>query len=112
MSLPQRIAAYEDCFRIFDRAITRGARVAFATRGEAEYFAMRMQQARSLQRDESKQIYPSDDRRWGKSEYDKLVVRRAVEDDKGEWWIYIQRHDANILAVEDLEETDATLNLD
>lgn len=114
MSLPNRIAAYEDCFSIYERAAasSKGTRVAFASRGEAEYFAMRMQQARSLQRAESRQVYEPHDTRYDKSLYDSLIVRRAVEDDNGDWWVYIQRHESNILAIEDVENNDATADTD
>jgi len=105
MSLPQRIAAYGDCFTIYDKALASsgGARVAFATQGEAEYFAMRMQQARALKRAEARQIYKPTDKQYDKSEYDRLVVQRAVQDDAGEWWVYVKPTGSNILAVETLD---------
>ena len=105
MSLPQRIAAYDDCFVIFERALTarKGTRVAFASHGEADFFSMRMQQARALQRAEARRMYPASDTRHDKSEYDVLHVSKARVDESGEWWVYIQRHDANILAIEDLD---------
>jgi hypothetical protein len=120
MSLPQRIAAYTDCFDIYDKAVTKGARVCFATKSEAQQFGHRMRQARSLRRDEASRMYDKTDRRWGKTDYDRLIVRHPVEDDKGEWWVYVEPYGSNILAVEeldsnyvpDLETPDAASNLD
>lgn len=112
MSISQHIAAYDDCFKVFERALRKATRVCLASNGEARNFIMRMHQARSLQREETKRLYPHDDVRWGKSMYDKLKVRGPFVDDAGEWWVYVQSHEATILAIEDLEDTDAARNLD
>ena len=101
MSLPDRIAAYEDCLRVYEGS---PCRVAFATFGEAKYFCMRMHKARSLEREDAQRLYPKDDPRWGRSQYDKFVVNHPVEDESGEWWVYIREHGANIIAIEPIPE--------
>lgn len=103
MSLPNRIAAYDDCFEVYEKALASGVRVAFKTYGEAKIYVMRMHQARALLADESRRMYPKEDPRWGKTDFDRLMVRHPVEDTEGSWWVYIERHGANILAVEVLE---------
>lgn len=103
MSLPTRIAAYDDCIEVFDQAKDTGARVKFSTREEGERFAFRMRQARALISEENTRIYPKGDPRWGKTDYDRLVVRGAVEDTEGFWWVYIELYGSNILEIEPLE---------
>jgi hypothetical protein len=104
MSLPTRLDAYHDCIDIFDAAVanTKGRRVAFATREKANIFQLRMCNARRLHREESTRLYERDDPQWGRSPYDRLVVRKPVEDEAGEWWVYIEPHGSDILAVEDV----------
>lgn len=110
MSLPTAIGAFVDCLDHYDRALAsnRGIRVQFGTYSDARYFAMRMQQARSLHRDESRRIYPKEDPRWGVSEYDGLQVKNPIADTEDHWWVYIERHDARVLAVEEIETTTAS----
>ena len=114
MSLPNRIGAYNDCFEVFDRARESGARVQFAEYAEAKLFTLRLQQARALQREEHKRIYPRDNPKWGYSEYDHLIVRHPVEgSEEGTWWVYIEPAGSNILAIEVLDrqsQLEATLN--
>lgn len=106
MSLPNSIAAYTDCFDILTRAVDdpKGVRVRFADEGKAKFFQLRANQARTLQREESMRIYDRGDVRWGKSEYDALVVRNPIEDTEGAWWVYVERHSAQITEVESLSE--------
>ena len=107
MALSNQIAAYDDCFEIFEAASATGSRVCFNTKGEAAHFMMRMHQARSLQRQETCRLYEPTDMRWGKSSYDRLTVRQPREDDNGFWWVYIEHASANIVAVEPLDAPQA-----
>ncbi len=109
MSLPHRIDAYPDCIRVFDQAIDDGkVRVEFETKTEASIFQLRMCKARSLQRDETKRLYPTNDPRHNRSPYDSFVVRNPAEDDAGHWWVYIEPHGSNILSIESIpDETEA-----
>lgn len=104
MSLPDRIAAYDDCLAAFDRAKESGARVCFASEGEAKHFVSRLHRARSLLREENQRLFTRDDIRWGKTDYDKLIVRApapAVEE--GFWWVYIEIFGSNIITIEALD---------
>jgi hypothetical protein len=101
MSLPQRLDAYPDCIDVFDRALEEKTRVEFETYKEAKLFQLRMCTCRALHRDETKRMYERTDPQWGRSPYDKLVVRQPVEDDgPGHWWVYIEPHGSNILSIE------------
>lgn len=106
MALPNQIAAYEDCFDIFDKALAddKGVRVSFEDHGQARYFQLRMCNARALQRAESTRLYDRTDIRWNKSIYDGLVVRNPAPDPDGVWWVYIERHGAQITGVESIAE--------
>ena len=110
MTLPNQIAAYEDCFILYDKALADplGARALFDTKSKARVFIMRMHQARQLERDESKKQYPKEDPRWGKSEYDSLRVTLREGDPSDGWWVYVDRHSAEILAMETLSQDDLT----
>lgn len=103
MSLPTRIAAYEDCFKLFDEAIDNGARAQFATHGEAHIYSLRLNQARALRALENQRLYPKDDPAWGKTDYDHLIVRKPREDDEGKWWVYVEPAGSNILTIERLD---------
>jgi hypothetical protein len=105
MTLPTVIGAYNDCLDYFDQALlaTKGIRIQFADYTVAKYFVLRMSQARVLQRDESRRVYPRDDPKWGRSEYDGLQVRNPIEDEDGLWWVNVERHNARVLTVEEIE---------
>lgn len=109
MPVSDQIAAYDDCFVVFDKALAdpEGLRVRFRTKGEAGRFQIRLCKARKLERDQSKRIYERSDVRWGKSRFDKLAVRSPVEDSDGFWWVYIDRHGSEILGMEPLSEMEA-----
>jgi hypothetical protein len=113
MSLPNALAAYEDCFGVFEAAAasTKGSRVLLESETQAKYFRLRMYQARALMRAESKRIYDPEDPRYGKCEYDNLHCRvvPAVAPDEGKAWLYIEPRALQILAVEEIEETNVDL---
>jgi hypothetical protein len=83
--------AYNDCFSLYDRALSapHGVRVPFPTRGAAQQFYVRMHSARIIARRESMEVYPSDDPAYGTSPYDILVVRQPVEAE-GHWYLYVE----------------------
>lgn len=105
MSLPQRLAAYDDCRKLFERAAnsTLGSRAAFKTYGEANMFSLRMQTCRKLERQEMERIYDAQDPAWGKTEWDHLIVKKPIEGSEPDtWWVYVSPAGANIVSVEDL----------
>ena len=91
MSLSSAPAAYEDCYAIFDAAVSTpgGCRIRVGTRPQAKYLQLRMNQARHLQRAQSKRIYPSSSLAYNTSEYDGYSVR-VVEDTEAFFWLYIE----------------------
>ena len=104
MPLPNSIGAYRDCFDVFEKAEadSHGARVQFASHGEAKTFQVRMNHARQLQRQESTLIYDRTHPLYNTCSFDEFQVRAPVEDEDGKWWVYIERRGHNILAIEAL----------
>ena len=100
------LGAYTDCIEVFDRALSspEGIRIPFPDNGSGRQMMLRLQQARQLVREKSKEIYsdPSDPS-WGTSPYDHLIVRvpRQIE---GKWWVYIQPRLASLGQIEELGE--------
>lgn len=103
MALSNQIAAYDDCFDVFERALADsiGARVEFETKTQASLFQMRMCHARMLQREENKRLYDRGHLSWGKSIYDKLVVR-LKQGQEDNWWVYVERQGQDIKTIESL----------
>ena len=106
MSLPNQTAAFPDCAEAFERASQAAmnrsvTRVCFATESEARVFRFRLQHYRALLRRDSKRIYPTDDPRYERSEFDSLICK-LKEDATGEWWVYIESAGSKILAIEDI----------
>ena len=72
------LGAYTDCVEIFDRAVAsrQGIRIPVSTPGDGRLMVLRLQQARSLVREKSKEIYSDPaDPAYGTSPYDPLIVR-------------------------------------
>ena len=108
MALSDQIAAYDDCYDLFDKAMAhpKGVRAQFEDYPTAHHFRLRMNHSRILLRRESKRIYEAADPRWNKSEYDGLVIRLR-EDEESKWWVYVERNGGQILAVETLDDVDS-----
>jgi hypothetical protein len=112
VSLPNHLDAYDDCLDYFEQALTDpiGLRLKFEDYGQANLFTMRMHQARALQRTDHQRIYSPEDPRWGRSDFDRLMVRKPqYEEIENAWWVYIERGNSRVIAVEPLSEgvTDA-----
>jgi hypothetical protein len=104
VSLPKRIAAYEDCFELLDHAVKSGARAKFRTYPEAHIYGLRLNYARSLRAVENQRLYPKEHPSWGKTDYDHLIIRKPREDEEGCWWVYAEPAGAEILSIETLGE--------
>ncbi len=106
MSLPAHIDAYDDCLEYFEAALTdpAGIRIEFSDYGQANIFTLRMHQARALQRQMHKRIYTEEDPKYGRSDFDRLMVRQPREDDAGHWWVYIERSNSKVVSVEPLTQ--------
>lgn len=108
MPLPNTIDSYIPELEIYDQAIADpvGVRICYATEKKAMQARFRFHQAKSLDRARSMRIYKPEDPLYGKSEYDILTCL-LKEDASGEWWIYIERHGREVLAVEPLSEVES-----
>ena len=109
MPLSNQIGAYSDCLDLWTKAVTDpvGTRALFSTYPEAFKFQARLNHYRKLEREESKRVYERSDPKWNTSEFDPLIVRiKAAAEDDG-WWVYIERHGADIITVESLSEVEA-----
>lgn len=103
MGLSQQIGAYTDCYEYLDQALEaeNGIRVRVnGDYGQAVQMSMRFQQARVLHRNQNKKLYEAGHPMHGNSIYDALIIKRAVEDEVGRWWIYIVPHKTSADIVE------------
>lgn len=94
MSLPVQIAAYTDCYEIWSTAaqLRVGCRTFVGPDyAKAEYLRMRMHQARSLLRDQSKRAYPREHPLWGQSDYDAYKITLKPDEDTN-YWLYVELH--------------------
>lgn len=110
MPVSSSLLSYSDCTALFDKALEdpKGARyqVADGDLGKSRYFAMRMHQARSLDRKENKGIYEPGDKLYGRSLYDPLIVQ-LKQDTEGKWWVYVVHTEIDEAEIESLSEGDA-----
>ena len=109
MPLSPQIAAYNDCFDLFEKALDDkvGARALFESWSAAFVFRNRMNYFRKLQRDQNKRVYERNDPQWNTSEFDCLIVR--IKESVDGWWVYVERNGGEIQVIESLsEEEDAT----
>src|SRR5215831_18408451 len=88
MGTSSSAVAYEDCYDFLDRALEAeyGVGTKMANDGDANQFRVRLHNARSLTRSQSKEQYQPDHPQYGTSVYDKLVV--SLRRINGEWWVF------------------------
>lgn len=108
MALSESIAAYADCFDAYERAAKtkKGIRILFESKKTANYFRLRMNYARVLQRRDSMRLYQRTDPAYGKSEFDKYRIKIVeAAEQTGEWWVYIDPFgmEREIMDIEELE---------
>lgn len=109
MSLSTNIGAYPECFEHWEKATAiitgggKGYRLECTNAPAAKHLMARMNQARALLRRDSRRMYPKDDARWDKSEFDhlKLMLR---DDTDGNWWIYIISHGSIVVTAEEITD--------
>ena len=104
MALSESMAAYIDCYEIYDAARDnpKGVRVLIGEYNQAGIMRMRMNQARVLERKEAKRLYDRTDPKYGKSENDKFR-NKILEDTEGNWWLYVEPWGLSGLEIEPLE---------
>jgi len=105
MALSDAMAAYDDCYEYFDRAIAaeKGIRILVADESAAYHLRLRINKARVLQREESRRIYPPTDPRYGKSENDRFrITMHPTAEGDGGYWVYIEPWAQTISEIEEL----------
>lgn len=107
MGLSNAINAYVDCKDLFEKALddATGIRACMGTHEAAINMRTRLHYFRTLDRGVNAQIYPQGHPKHGLSDYDEYVVQIRKDEDN-QFWVYIQRRDANIHAVESLTVED------
>jgi hypothetical protein len=103
--------SYTDCKDFLERALDadRGARIAFPQERQAEFFRMRCNQFRALDRKNNRIVFPDPgDKMHGQSEYDLLTMRIKFSPD-GLYWVYAEKVTLKPEAIEDIPEDEASL---
>lgn len=106
MTLSQSRFAYNDCYEVMNKAIDdpKGIRVRVDDYNAGIHLRMRIHQARSIDRDDNRKTYANDHPMYGRSPYDRLIVRAPVEDIDGNWWVRLDKPEANIYEIESLTD--------
>lgn len=91
MSVPNTPRAYDDCYEVFDRALKDevGVKVRVKDNNAGQYFRMRLNQARSINRKENMRTYEMGHPMFNASQYDCLVC--TVEFVDGDCYVFVQR---------------------
>jgi hypothetical protein len=105
MVLASSILAYSDCKAFMEAALddTKGARLPFRTETDANYWRMRCNYFRRLNREENALTYDLGHKMHGRSEYDKLTMTIKQSGD-GWWWVYAEKRAIDLEAIEPLSE--------
>jgi hypothetical protein len=104
MPTPTSLFAYDDCYEIMNQALEdeEGARVELKSHDEANNFRMRLNAARTVMRENNREVYPPGDQMHGRSVFDGLVFRiKRVE---GKFYVYLMRHAYGQVTVEKLSQ--------
>lgn len=110
LSISKSLGSYQDCRDLFEKADedSKGCRVYISDkhdegRGLARHFVMRLHQARDLIRKENRLLYEQGHPMHGTSIYDKFKCSMKSDCD-GAWWVYVEKIELNLGAVENLSE--------
>lgn len=106
MTVSTSRASYEDCYDILDRALASpiGIRISAEGKGPAHHLCTRLNYARTLSRQEAREINDIGAPGYGVSAYDTLLIRQPRVED-GVWWIYIEPRTVNG-KIEELSKND------
>ena len=94
MSLPTKSAAYTDCYALYEAAAAHpnGVRQIFPDKKQADFFQLRLHQARAILQSQSRRAYPPDSPLHDTSEFDSLQAQVRGPDADGNWWVYVRPH--------------------
>lgn len=103
MSISTSRLSYQDCYEFMDHAMDddKGSRIVCGTRDNSTFFRMRCHTARQINRTDNRQIYEAGHPLYNASIYDKLVFR-IKEDEDGKFWVYAEKTELDLEAVEGL----------
>lgn len=104
MALPTSRLAYEDVFKILDRALDtpRGIRMKMADEGAAKKMRSRIHYARKLDRDDNRQNFSHDHPMYGRSIYDPITLEFRYE---GRYvWIYLTNQGSAEYIIEEIPD--------
>jgi hypothetical protein len=104
MSFNKSTLAFNDIQGAFARALEtpKGIRIPCASRGAVITLRARFNYFRKLDRAENKRTYPSDHPMWGKSAYDRLVLRVPPKGHADEMVLFIEPHSIDDLIIEEI----------
>lgn len=104
MSISSSPLSYTDCYEALDRALDdeKGVRVGVESIKSAQFLRMRLNQARSINRDENQRTYEPGHPLYGRSAYDRLMVRIKERGDKV--YVYIEQVANFTRVIESLSE--------
>lgn len=107
MSLPTSLLAYADCIEAFDKCLEAASgmiRLKMPDYGAANFFRMRLHNARSLDRRRNREIYSAqpDHPMFGCSPYDPITAKVRHTDDS--WWVYLKKISIDGIVIEEVTE--------
>lgn len=113
MSLPNSLRAYADCVTLYDAAMAdpKGARACLGTYDACLHMRTRMHYYRNLDREANGQTYELGHPNHRTSIYDDLVIQ-IFPDQDGQFWLYISKRSAQILAIEGLSDADPLIDVE
>src|SRR5262245_58537559 len=104
MSYSKSVFAFDDVQPAFDKALAaeKGIRIVCASRSAAIILRSRFNYFRKLDRDENKKTYEPGHHLYGRSMYDRLILRVPPKGDANEHCVYIEKRDVSDLNIEEL----------
>jgi len=94
--------AYDDCYALMEAALADGVGTRYLVDdvGKANQLRLRLNYARSIDREQNAETYELEHPMHGRSEYDKLIFKVNLRE--GQWWVYIEVNTINPLKIEGL----------
>ena len=108
MALPKSSLAYTDCYEVYERAMESvegegpGVRVRLASWSDANYFRMRMNNARAINRQDNGEVYSPGDPLYKRSVWDALMV--TIKQVDNEFYVYVEPHGIDVETIEEIPE--------
>ena len=105
MSYNKSPLAFEDIREAFERALAapKGIRIPCSSRGAAINLRSRFNYLRKISRAENRQIYDSSHPMYGKSMYDKLILRIPGRNEPDAAVLYIEPRSIEDFIIEEIQ---------